>query len=135
MQIYIALFALVMVSSSMLAFAETGNNVTASGYILSYNNSTHAGLWAATADLLESKGDLISVFKNDAGDILVVTVRGDKITVDEDNLTIVGTGFVAKNSVLLREGNGTAIINNDTVEVRVNGDIVISGKTVSFETT
>ena len=52
---------------------------------------------------------------------------------DEDGLTIVGTGFVAKNGMLLDEGNGVAKISESIMEIKVNDDVVVSGHTLSFE--
>lgn len=132
MKAYIAIFAVAVMSSYAIASAESAN-VEASGYIVSYNNSTYMGLWAATADLEVGKGDLISVFKNGDGDIFVVTVKGEGLEVYEDGIAIEGKGIVAKNGALLREGDGIATINDDTVEIKVNGDTAISGKTGSFE--
>ena len=136
LKIPILIVALVLVSSQyVLASAEpSSKSIEAAGNIVSFNNSPHSGLWAAQASVDSNKGDLMSVFKNDAGDIFIVTVKGDDFVVDEQGLTISGTGFVAKNNVLLKQGNGTATISESSMEIRVNGDVVVSGQTLSFET-
>ena len=130
------ILALVLVSTQyVLASAEpSSKSIEATGNVVSFNNSPHSGLWAAEASVDNNKGDLVSVFKNDAGDIFIVTVKGDDFMVDEQGLTISGTGFVAKNNVLLKQGNGTARISESSMEIRVNGDVVVSGQTLSFET-
>lgn len=125
---------LVLISvPSMLAFAEsTSKTVEATGSITSFNGSPHSGLWAGGANFDSGTGSVVSVFKSDAGDIFVITVKGDRLTFDENSFTVMGTGFVAKNGVLLEEGNGTAWISDSRMQIRVNGDVDISGQTTSF---
>ena len=136
LKIPILILALVLVSSQYVpASAEpSSKSIKAAGNVVSFNNAPHSGLWAAEASVDSNMGDLVSVFKNDAGDIFIVTVKGDHFMIDEQGLTISGTGFVAKNNVLLKQGNGTARISESSMEIRVNGDVVVSGQTLSFET-
>ncbi|MFQ5940713.1 MAG: hypothetical protein ACE5KA_03325 [Nitrososphaerales archaeon] len=131
----VMLLALVLVSTPfMLAFAESSaKNIEASGTVALFNSSPHSGLWAAGADIDKDTGNLVAVFKNDNGDIFVITIAGEDLVLDENGLTIAGKGFVAQNGVLLKEGNGTGKINENGMQIRVNGDIVISGQTTSFE--
>jgi hypothetical protein len=134
-KIPVAMLSLVLVSTQfLLVYAESVSSVEASGTVSSFNGSVNSGLWAAKADINNSTGDLISIFTNDSGDIFVVTLRGSSIILDDQGLAISGTGFVAKNSLLLKEGNGTARINQNNVEITVNGDVMISGHTMLFET-
>lgn len=126
------LMALVIVSAPvMLAYAQSGT-IEADGSILTFNGSRHSGLWAANIDLENNTGNIVSVFKNEDGDIFVITVRAVEVDQDDD-LTMSGKGFVAMNGELLKEGDGSVLITKNRMEIRVNGDIVISGKTLSFE--
>lgn len=108
-------------------------NIEATGSILLFNDSSHTGLWTAVAYLDNIAGELVSVFTNNESDIFIVTVRGEDLIFDEDGLTIVGIGFVAKNGVLLDEGNGVVRISESIMEIKVNDDVVVSGHTLSFE--
>ncbi len=135
LNIPMVLLSLFLVSfPSMLVSAESSSSpVEATGKVISLNNSTHSGVWAAAAYFDIHKGYIFSVSK-DGGDVFVVTVAGDNLVFNEQGLGIIGTGFVGKNGILLEQGNGTATINQSGMEIRVNGDIVVSGKTVSFKT-
>ena len=108
-------------------------NIEATGSILLFNDSSHMGLWTAVAYLDNIAGELVSMFTNNESDIFIVTVRGEDFIFDDDGLTIVGTGFVAKNGVLLDEGNGVVKISENIMEIKVNDDVVVSGHTLSFE--
>ena len=108
-------------------------NIEATGRILLFNDSSHMGLWTAVAYLDNIAGELVSMFTNNESDIFIVTVRGEDLIFDDDGLTIVGTGFVAKNGVLLDEGNGVVKISENIMEIKVNDDVVVSGHTLSFE--
>ena len=108
-------------------------NIEATGSILLFNDSSHMGLWTAVAYLDNIAGELVSMFTNNESDIFIVTVRGEDLIFDDDGLTIVGTGFVAKNGVLLDEGNGVVKISENIMEIKVNDDVVVSGHTLSFE--
>ena len=108
-------------------------NIEATGSILLFNDSSHMGLWTAVAYLDNIAGELVSMFTNNESDIFIVTVRGEDLIFDDDGLAIVGTGFVAKNGVLLDEGNGVVKISENIMEIKVNDDVVVSGHTLSFE--
>ncbi len=128
------LFALVLVSPTYtLATAESGfKSIEVTGSIVLFNDSPHSGLWAAEVDFDHVRGDIISVSKNDANDIFVVTIKGEDVVFEADNLKISGTAFVTKNGVLLEEGDGTASISESEMQVKMNGKVVVTGQTISF---
>ncbi|MFQ5970574.1 MAG: hypothetical protein ACE5J2_08800 [Nitrososphaerales archaeon] len=127
------LLALVLVSPYMAAAVHSPTTIEATGSVLLLNDSPQSGLWAAVADFESGTGDIVSAFENDQGDIYVITVKGDSVF-EGEGLTISGEGYLAKNGELLTEGNGTARISEIGMQITVNGDTVVSGQTVYFET-
>jgi hypothetical protein len=128
---YLLLVA-IAITPALASAASDSRTVEAAGSVAMYNGATHSGLWAAGADFKNGNGNLVSVFKSSTGDIFVVSVKGDRLTFDDNGFTVAGTGFLAKNGVPIQEGNSTAWISKTAMKVTVNGNVEISGQTVSF---
>jgi len=116
----------------MLAQGESDYRIMEATGIVLIGDSPISGLWAAEADFGSLRGDIITVYQNDESDIFVVTIRGDDVVFEEDELIITGIGFITKNGVLLEEGDGSSTMNKNGMELRVNGNIVVTGETISF---
>ena len=115
----------------MLASAQSVKSVEAEGSIVSFNGSPHSGLWVAEADF-EDGGSMLAVFKSNTDDIFVITIKGVDSVFGSDKSTITGTGFVAKNGVLLKEAAGTATLSETALELKISDDFIVIGKTTSF---
>lgn len=115
----------------MLASAQSVKSIEAEGSIVSFNGSPHSGLWVAEANF-EDGGSILAVFKSSADDIFIITIKGDDSVFGSDKSTITGTGFVAKNGVLLKEADGTATLSETALELKVGNDFIVIGKTTSF---
>jgi len=115
----------------MLASAQSVKSVEAEGSIVSFNGSPHSGLWVAEADF-EDGGSMLAVFKSNTDDIFVITIKGVDSVFGSDKSTITGTGFVAKNGVLLKEAAGTATLSETALTLRISDDFIVIGKTTSF---
>lgn len=116
----------------MLAQGESDYGIVEATGLVLFEDSPNSGLWAAEADFYSHRGDVITVYQNDASDIFIVTIKGDDIAFEEDELIISGIGFITKNGVLLEEGDGNSTMNKNGMELKINGNIVVTGQTISF---
>lgn len=106
--------------------------IESSGTIISFNQSPHSGPWVAEANIDGQVGSILAVFRNDVGDIFVVTIAGSDLAFDGNNVFLSGTGLVAKNGLVLEEASGSARISEDSITVSVGDRLTVIGTTTTF---